>query len=77
MEELYCMANDIPLEDGTAKDEGYIFGKRLVNLILRNIYDNNLDLFFSRVKRGNEESFINDIDRYLKKKISHIMQANY
>lgn len=68
IEELYCIANDIPLEDGTDKDEGYIFGRRLVNLILRNIYDNNLDLFFSRVKRGNEESFINDIDRYLKNK---------
>lgn len=68
IEELYCMANDIPLEDGTNKDEGYIFGRKLVDHILRNVYNNNLDLFFNRITRGNEESFIDDINRYLKYK---------
>lgn len=68
VEDLYCKANDIPFDDGIIRDEGYIFGKNLINSILLNVYNNDLNLFFDRIKKGNEEMFIKDIDSYLKSK---------
>ena len=67
-ERLYDNANGIPHQDEEEKDEGYIFGKNLVNSIIFNVYDNNLDDFFKKVKRGQEVNFLNDIDVYLKSK---------
>lgn len=67
MEGLFCKANDIP-DSGEEQDEGYIFGQRLLKTILQNIYNNDLEMFFSKIKRGNEQSFINDINEYLKSK---------
>lgn len=68
VEDLYCKVNDIPFDDGVERDEGYIFGKNLINSILLNVYNNDLNLFFNRIKKGNEEMFIKDIDSYLKSK---------
>lgn len=68
IEDLYCETNNIPLDDGTERDEGYVFGKNLIDSILLNVYNNDLNLFFDRIKKGNEEIFINDIDSYLKSK---------
>lgn len=67
-ERLYDIVNGIPHQDDKEKDEGYIFGKNLVNSIILNIYDNNLDNFLQKVKRGQEDNFLNDIDVYLKSK---------
>lgn len=68
VEDLYCKTNDIPFDDEFERDEGYIFGKNLIDSILLNVYNNDLNLFFDRIKRGNEEKFLNDIDGYLKSK---------
>lgn len=68
MEVLYYKANSIPSKDNQKKDEGYTFAKNLIDSIILNIYDKNLDLFFEKIKKGNEEEFIKDIDKYLKSK---------
>lgn len=68
IEDLYCKTNDIPFDDGAERDEGYIFGKNLIDSILLNVYNNDLNLFFDRIKKGNEEMFIKDVDNYLKSK---------
>lgn len=68
VEDLYCKINDIPFNDGTERDEGYIFGKNLIDSIILNVYNNDLNLFFARIKKGNEEVFIKDVDNYLKSK---------
>ena len=67
-ESLFCEVNDIPDEDDEKRDEGYLFGRNLIECILSNVYNNDFDLFSDRIKRGNEEDFLSDIDGYLKSK---------
>lgn len=68
VEDLWCKLNGLPFESEGEIDEGYIFSKNLINSILLQVYNNDLNLFFDRIKKGNEEVFLNDIDTYLKSK---------
>lgn len=65
-EKLFCNFYEIQFNINNDKDEGYIFSLRLVESIIKNIYRNNLDEFFTKTKRGNEKYFILDIENYLK-----------
>lgn len=64
-EKLYCKLYGIPYDD-EKYDEGYMFSENLINVIIAKVYNYDLDTFFERIKKGNEESFIKDIDEYLK-----------
>lgn len=68
MEELYCKVNNIPFNEILMMDERYVFSKNLVTSILKNVYQNNLELFFYKIQKGNEELLIKDINDYLKEK---------
>lgn len=68
MEELYCEVNNIPVEDGSKQDEGYIFSKLLVKNIISNVYDNDFAEFLRKIKKGNESEFLSDLDIFLNNK---------
>lgn len=68
LEKLYCEVNEIPDDNEDKRDEGYKFSTYLTKAILMQVYDNDLNMFLERIKRGNENQFIEDVNNYLKSK---------
>lgn len=74
MEKLFCNFYNIPFNEAE-RDEGYLFALRFVEKIISNVYNNDYNAFFEKIKRHNEKKLIDDIDLYLTNK-NVIFKAN-
>lgn len=65
LEKLFAEFYEIQIYTLDHINRVYKFSLNMIENVIKNVYHDNLDLFFQRVLKGNEESFINDIDNYL------------